>query len=218
MRSQDDAAAGGGAGGQPAQASAAGATAGGPRQGDRAATVRQPQAEEDTVRTPKRAPRPEWEEREARRGRVDGGGWQARPAGGQTVAGANAAPGVEVREERPEPEQCRCPRCGARYGRHRTVISALHEIEVKAHTRRIRRLRYRPMRQCSEARKALAAPVPRLFAGTPYGISVWSWHLVQVYALYRPQRAAALELGLLGLEVAAGTLTGHLKRAYLASS
>ena len=84
-----------------------------------------------------------------------------------------------------------------------------NSIQVKAHTRRIKRPRWRPLCQCPEAREAVAAAPPRLFPGTPYGITVWAWFLVHVYAHYRPQRAAARELGTFGPPIAAGTLTGH---------
>lgn len=116
---------------------------------------------------------------------------------------------VHMEELEPPEELCRCPECNLPYGRHGKVVSEVHEIEVKAHTRRVERIRYRPVCECPGAQEALAPPPPRLFPGTPYGVSVWSWYLVQAYALKRPQRAVARELGLLGLEVPAGTLAGH---------
>ena len=140
-----------------------------------------------------------------------GGGKQRKARGrqkGSPSHGRTPREGMEVREEVLEPpaEKCRCPRCGRRYGRHATAISEVHEIEVQAHTRRIKRPRWRARCECPEAGEAVADAPPRLFPGTPYGITVWAWFLVQVYAHYRPQRAAAQELGTFGLRIAAGTL------------
>ena len=59
----------------------------------------------------------------------------------------------------------------------------------------------------------LTAPPPlRLFARTPYGISVWACFLYERYASLRPLNQVSAWLSGLGLPIAAGTLAGSVER------
>ena len=69
---------------------------------------------------------------------------------------------VEVHEV--EPEQRRCPACGAEYHAHGSEDCEQLEIEVRAYRRVIKRRRYRRSCQCAAAAALLTAPAPsRLF-------------------------------------------------------
>ena len=58
----------------------------------------------------------------------------------------------------------------------------------------------------------IAPPPPRLFAGMPFGISVWMRYLLERYASHRPCRQVAAWLTDHGLKVAPGTLAGSTDR------
>ena len=60
--------------------------------------------------------------------------------------------------------------------------------------------------------EVIAPPPPRLFAGTPFGISVWMQYLLERYASHRPCRQVAAWLTAHGLKVAPGTLAGSTDR------
>ena len=53
---------------------------------------------------------------------------------------------------------------------------------------------------------------PRLFAGTPYGTSVWARLLFERYTCFRPLRRVAAWLSDQGLPISAGTLAGSAHR------
>ena len=109
-----------------------------------------------------------------------------------------------------EPEECRCPNCGKPYARNGEKVTEFVEVEVRAYKRRCRRPRYRST--CSCAPKQEVPPVPRLFANTPYGLSVWNWFLTETYALHRPLRSLPRQLSMFDFEVSPGTLGGSVKR------
>ena len=73
--------------------------------------------------------------------------------------------------------------CGQPYVANGARASSLVEIEVSAHKRVIRRPRWRRGCGCvSSPVEVSAPPAPRLFAGTPYGTSVWARLLFERYA------------------------------------
>ena len=71
----------------------------------------------------------------------------------------------------------------------------------------------RPMRACVPAAGSPTwRTAPRLFAGTPYGTSVWARFLFERYACFRPLRRVAAWLSDQGLPISAGTLGDSVHR------
>ena len=110
-----------------------------------------------------------------------------RPRGQQPGAaghGRTQRPGLEERtEELNPPEDARvCSCCGQPYAPNGAEESTIVEIEVRAHTRRIVRPRWRRSCDCASSPLEVSAPpVPRLFDNTLYGISVWACFLFERY-------------------------------------
>ena len=91
--------------------------------------------------------------------------------------------------------------------------TAIVEIEVAAHKRRIVRPRWRRACECEDAPREVAAAAPdRLFARTPYGTSVWATVLFERYVCHRPLNGVAAWLAHQGLPISPGTLAGGLAR------
>ena len=91
--------------------------------------------------------------------------------------GRTQRPALEEKEERqePPPDALICSCCGKPYVANGERSSSVIEIAVKAHIRRIVRPRYRRGCDCpSSPPEAIAPPPARLFARTPFGISVWA--------------------------------------------
>ena len=116
-------------------------------------------------------------EREARRRR---GRQPGSPSHGRTPR-----EDLPVEVEVIEPEECRCPNCGRPYARNGEKVTEFVEVEFRAYKRRCRRPRYRSTCSCAPKQEAIAPPVPRLFANTPYGLSVWTRFLTETYALHQ---------------------------------
>ena len=91
--------------------------------------------------------------------------------------------------------------------------SEVIEFPVRAHTRVLRRNRFRRACACaSSPQEVSAAPVPRLFTNTPYGISFWACFLFERYACHRPVNQVAAWMRSQGLSVSAGTLASSIHR------
>src|SRR5215210_4821352 len=121
-------------------------------------------------------------------------------------------PMVEELRELPE-EQRVCPRCGAALRPSDTADSQQIEIEVRAYRRRIRRRRYQRTCTCSNCpRTVTASPAPKLIPKGLLGVSVWVEILLDKFAGHRPTERLLSQWRLLGLDVAAGTVTGGLER------
>ena len=120
---------------------------------------------------------------------------------------------LERKEEIHEPEaEAVCSCCGKPYAPNGAHESEIIEVEVKAHTRVIRRPRYRASCDCPDRPSEIAAPpVPRLFPHTAFGISVWSLLLLEKYHSHRPFNQFARWLGLHGLPISAGTLCDRIR-------
>ncbi len=134
---------------------------------------------------------------------------------GTPVHGRTPRPGLEERtEEHNPPADARvCRGCGSPYAANGAEESALVEIEVRAHRRVIRRPRWRRTCGCaSSPAEVTAPPVPRLFARTPYGTSVWSRFLFERYACLRPLHRVCGWLSDQGLPVSPGTLADSVHR------
>ena len=130
-----------------------------------------------------------------------------RPGPGRTPRAAlEARP--EIRELPSAERSCR--RCGQPYAAHGFIESELIEIQVEAHTRRIRRQRYRRVCGCAGPATVAAPPVPRLFPNTAYGISVWATLLLERFAGQRPFRQIARWMTCHGLPISPGTLCDRL--------
>ena len=129
--------------------------------------------------------------------------------------GRTQRPGLEERPEvhAPPPEACACAQCGQPYAPNGVEESALVEIEVKAHKRVISRPRWRRTCQCASSPIEVSAPpVPRLFRGTPYGITFWARFVFELCVCLRPVRRIAAWMSAHGLAVSPGTLANSLKR------
>jgi transposase len=111
------------------------------------------------------------------------------------------------------PERCVCPGCGQPLLRlSDTEDSEQIEIEVCAYRRVIHRRRYQRTCTC-DGTKTLTAPLPpKLIPKGLYGISVWVEILLDKYFSYRPTERLLASLGLLGLDLAPGTVTDGLQR------
>ena len=113
----------------------------------------------------------------------------------------------------PPPEECACARCGQAYAPNGAEESTLVEIEVKAHKRVISRPRFRRTCECASSPMEVSAPpVPRLFANTLYGISVWACFLFERYACFRTLNGVAAWMSERGLAISPGTLANSRKR------
>ena len=129
--------------------------------------------------------------------------------------GRTQRPGLEERPEEivPPPEECACARCGQPYAPNGAEESTLVEIEVKAHKRVISRPRFRRTCECASSPMEVSAPpVPRLFANTLYGISVWACFLFERYACFRTLNGVAAWMSDRGLAISPGTLANSRKR------
>lgn len=136
---------------------------------------------------------------------------------GQPGPGRRATSQLPAKDEMRElsAQECQCPLCGLAYeedGSLGTEDSELIEIEVKAHTRRICRRRYRPSCQCPLP-KIITAPVaPKLIPKGRYGISLWVEILLDKYCFLRPTHRLLEALRTYGVDLSFGTVTGGLKK------
>jgi transposase len=122
---------------------------------------------------------------------------------------------LPVREEFLEraPEQCVCPRCGQPLRLlSDTEDSEQIEIAVRAYRRLIQRRRYQRTCTCDGPNTLSAPPPPKLIPKGRYGISVWVEILLDKYFSYRPTERLLASWRLLGLDLAAGTVTDGLQR------
>ena len=129
--------------------------------------------------------------------------------------GRTQRPGLEERPEvhAPPPQACACAQCGQPYAPNGVEESTLVEIEVKAHKRVISRPRWRRTCQCASSPIEVSAPpVPRLFRGTPYGITFWARFVFELCVCLRPVRRIAAWMSAHGLAVSPGTLANSLQR------
>ena len=113
----------------------------------------------------------------------------------------------------PADQALRCPGCNQPYAPQGARRSELIEIEVKAHRRVIERARYRATCHCPHRPlQAVAAPVPRLFPNTAFGVSFWAMVLREKYEFHRPFHSIARWMSGQGLAVSAGTLCDSIRR------
>ena len=120
----------------------------------------------------------------------------------------------QKKESRDPPRDARvCPRCGKPYAANGERCTTLFEIDVEAYENTIVRSRWRRGCDCpSSPREVTARPVARLFATTPYGISVWTCILYERFVCCRPLHRVAAWLADMGLTISPGTLADSIKR------
>ena len=111
----------------------------------------------------------------------------------------------------PEAEQI-CPHCGLPLKACGTEDSEQLEIEIIVFRRVIRRRRGQRTCGCPGSRTVTAPPVPKLIPKSLLGVSVWVEILVDKFASYRPTQRLLEQWRLLGLDLAAGTVTDGLQR------
>ncbi len=129
--------------------------------------------------------------------------------------GRTPRPALEERTETLEPprEARVCGVCGTGYVANGRRCTTIVEIDVKAHTRRIVRPRWRRRCDCADVPREVIAPAPdRLFPGTPYGTTVWARVLFERYVCHRPLNGVADWLTRQGLALSAGTLGNSVTR------
>ena len=109
----------------------------------------------------------------------------------------------ERTEKRNPPKDARvCSSCAKPYVANGERVTTVIEIDVKAHKRRIARPRWRRGCDCaSSPREVTAAPQPRLFDTTPYGISVWTCILFERFVCCRPLHRVSAWLADMGLAI-----------------
>jgi transposase len=121
-------------------------------------------------------------------------------------------PAVEDPRELPECARV-CPRCGAALSPSDSEDSEQIELEVRPYRRIIRRRRYRRTCRCSNVPRTVTAPPgPKLIPKGLFGVSVWVEILIDKFHSHRPTERLLAQWELLGLDIAAGTVTGGLER------
>lgn len=124
------------------------------------------------------------------------------------------APAQEESWDLREEDKC-CPACQKPLKPiHGTEDSELLGVDVKAHRRLIRRVRYTPSCKCRVLPGIVIAPGPaKLIPRGGYDISFWVRILLDKFLLQRPTERLLLELRLnLDVHISPGTVTDGLKR------
>jgi transposase len=111
----------------------------------------------------------------------------------------------------PEVEQV-CPDCGLPLKACGSEDSEQLEIEIVVYGRVIRRRRRQRTCGCPGRRTFTAPPAPKLIPKSLLGVSVWVEILLDKFASYRPTPRLLEQWRLLGLDLAAGTVTDGLQR------
>jgi transposase len=105
-----------------------------------------------------------------------------------------------------------CPDCGLPLKACGTEDSEQLEIEIIVYRRVIRRRRAQRTCGCPGPRTVTAPPAPKLIPKSRLGVSVWVEILLDKFASYRPTQRLLEQWRLLGLDLAAGTVTDGLER------
>src|SRR5229473_3044790 len=105
-----------------------------------------------------------------------------------------------------------CPDCGLPLKACGSEDSEQLEIEIGAYRRVIRRRRGQRSCRCPGPRTFTAPPAPKLIPKSLLGVSVWVEILLDKFASYRPTQRLLEQWQLLGLDLAAGTVTDGLQR------
>jgi transposase len=111
----------------------------------------------------------------------------------------------------PEADQT-CPHCGRPLKACGSQDSEQLEIESIVYRRVIRRRRGLRTCSCPGPRTVTAPPAPKLIPKSLLGVSLWVEMLLDKFTSYRPTQRLLEQWRLLGLDVAAGTVTDGLQR------
>jgi transposase len=111
----------------------------------------------------------------------------------------------------PETEQ-HCPVCGLPLKACGSEDSEQLDIDITVYRRVIRRRRGQRTCGCPGPRTVTAPPAPKLIPKSLLGVSVWVEILLDKFASYRPTQRLLEHWRLLGLDLAAGTVTDGLRR------
>jgi transposase len=105
-----------------------------------------------------------------------------------------------------------CPYCGRALKACGSEDSEQLEIEMTVFRRVLRRRRGQRTCGCPGPRTFTAPPAPKLIPKSLLGVSVWVEILLDKFASYRPTQRLLEQWRLLGLDLAAGTVTDGLQR------
>lgn len=105
-----------------------------------------------------------------------------------------------------------CPDCGQPVKACGTEDSEQLEIDITVFRRVIRRRRGQRTCGCPGPRTFTAPPAPKLIPKSLLGVSVWVEILLDKFASSRPTQRLLEQWRLLGLDLAAGTITDGLQR------
>ena len=106
-----------------------------------------------------------------------------------------------------------CPRCQAPWVANGTTPTDTLEVEVRAYRRRVQRQRYQRTCQCAACPLTTTTPLPaQLLPKGSLGLSVWVEVLLGKFLLQQPLERQLQHWRLLGLDLAAGTVTDGLRR------
>ena len=107
-----------------------------------------------------------------------------------------------------------CPCCGLPFEElSGTDDSIIIEVEVSAHTRKIRKKKYRRTCHCEGVPGIVTAPgPPKLLSKTRIGISVWALILLEKYHFQVPIYRILNRLSITGLSIPQGTIGDGLKQ------
>ena len=111
----------------------------------------------------------------------------------------------------PEAEQV-CSHCGRPLKACGSEDSEQLEIEITVYRRVIHRRRRQRTCDCPGPRTFTAPPAPKLIPKSLLGVSAWVEILLDKFASHRPTHRLLEQWRLLGLDLAAGTVTDGLKR------
>jgi transposase len=111
----------------------------------------------------------------------------------------------------PEAEQ-NCPHCGQPLNACGNEDSEQLEIEITVYRRVIHRRRGQRTCGCPGPRTVTAPPAPKLIPKSLLGTSVWVEILLDKFASHRPTQRLLEQWRLLGMDLAAGTITDGLQR------
>jgi len=113
-------------------------------------------------------------------------------------------------------ENAFCPCCNLPYkDLFETEDSEVVEIDVKAHTRLIKRKKYKRTCKCkgNTDPEIIAAPmIDKLLPKSKLGVSVWGYLLLNKYEYKQPLNRSLEQLSHLGLSLPAGTITDGFKK------
>lgn len=139
----------------------------------------------------------------------------SRPRGQQIGSkghGRTQRPDLPLVEEIISLKADACPQCGEQYSPLPAEESNIFEVEVRAHTRRIKR--EQAIKHCDcQGPKVVTADLPlKLIPRSPYGVSVWEQVLIGKFLYAQPVNRLLKDLGHLGLIIAPGTIAGGLQK------